>query len=205
MTSASVKIEVMSVEPMDNNVYLLTDQRSGEALLVDCANNAAGILEFVRGAKISRIVTTHRHADHIQALGEVASALGVPAYSGVDDRQAIQDATGVAQQRLADGERFNIGDTEVLVTQLVGHTPGSVALTVRPSGHPPVIITGDSLFPGGVGKTATDADFDSLFTDVVEKVFAVLPDDAIVLPGHGKATTIGAERGSLAEWRARGW
>lgn len=205
MTTASVKIEVMSVEPMDNNVYLLTDRKTGAALLVDAANDAAGILEFVSGVNVERIVTTHRHADHIQALGEVAKALGVPAYSGVDDRQAIQDATGVAQQPLADGERFTIGATEVLVTQLVGHTPGSVALTVRPDGHPPVILTGDSLFPGGVGKTANDADFNSLFTDVVEKVFAVLPDDAIVLPGHGKATTIGAERGSLAAWRERGW
>ncbi|MDO5726779.1 MAG: MBL fold metallo-hydrolase [Bowdeniella nasicola] len=205
VTSANHTVEVMAVAPMDNNIYLLTDHASGDSLLIDCANDSAGILDFVRTRRVTRIVTTHRHADHLGALAQVSAALQVPAYSGVDDLKAIQDATGVYQYPLADGEIFQVGKTPVHVTQLVGHTPGSIALTIYPDGHPPVIFTGDSLFPGGVGKTWSDADFTRLLDDVVTKIFAVLPDETIVLPGHGKATTIGAERGSIDQWRARGW
>jgi glyoxylase-like metal-dependent hydrolase (beta-lactamase superfamily II) len=98
-----------------------------------------------------------------------------------------------------------VGDCSLAVISLVGHTPGSVALLYDdPDGHPH-LFTGDSLFPGGVGKTWAPEDFTSLLHDVETKIFARLPDDTWFYPGHGNDSTLGAERPHLAEWRERGW
>ena len=89
---------------------------------------------------------------------------------------------------------------------LVGHTPGSIALVLRGTGTGPThIFSGDSLFPGGVGKTDSPADFASLLDDVTGKIFDRFCDQTIIHPGHGDSTTLGAERPQLAQWRARGW
>jgi glyoxylase-like metal-dependent hydrolase (beta-lactamase superfamily II) len=92
------------------------------------------------------------------------------------------------------------------VIHLVGHTPGSIALLYRdPSGFPH-LFTGDSLFPGGVGNTQKDpVRFASLINDVERKLFDQLPDETWIYPGHGGDTTLGKERASVPEWRARGW
>ncbi|MDO5700336.1 MAG: MBL fold metallo-hydrolase [Bowdeniella nasicola] len=207
--SADLTVTVVSVPPMDNNVYILRERASGRCLVIDCANDASQILETIRAADgslpLERIVTTHRHPDHIQALAEVVERTGAPAASGIDDARAIQDATGIPQEALADGAEVRLGAIRLRVVQLVGHTPGSIALIVEPAGHPPVVFSGDSLFPGGVGKTTTPEDFASLIEDVERKIFAILPDETLVLPGHGRATTLGAERSKLPAWRERGW
>jgi len=91
------------------------------------------------------------------------------------------------------------------VLHLRGHTPGSIALRYDdPEGHTH-LFTGDSLFPGGVGRTWSDEDFRTLLGDVEERVFGSMADDTWVYPGHGSDTTLGAERPSLGEWRERGW
>ena len=100
---------------------------------------------------------------------------------------------------------MRVGQVELEVIALVGHTPGSVALLYDDPGGHPHLLTGDSLFPGGVGRTTNPADFSSLIDDVEHKIFDRLPDDTWFYPGHGNDSTLGAERGSLAEWRARGW
>ena len=209
VTSPDLTIDVLSVGPMDNNVYLLRDPATGRITLVDAANDAADVIDACRtdagDVPVERIITTHRHGDHIGALADVAAATAAPAYAGTRDAQAIQDATGVPQEPIGEGEEFTVGAVAVRVVELVGHTPGGIALVVEPSDHAPVVVTGDSLFPGGVGKTSSPEDFASLLGDVQKKLFAVLPDDAVVLPGHGAATTLGAERPHLDEWRKRGW
>jgi glyoxylase-like metal-dependent hydrolase (beta-lactamase superfamily II) len=106
---------------------------------------------------------------------------------------------------LEDGDTVRVGDCTLSVIHLVGHTPGSVALLYQGPDRPH-LFTGDSLFPGGVGNTFGNADnFRSLVDDVEHKLFARLPDDTWVYPGHGKDTTLGAERPHVAEWRQRGW
>ena len=90
------------------------------------------------------------------------------------------------------------------VAILRGHTPGGLAISADIDGQQHLFV-GDSLFPGGVGKTTNPEDFEQLITDVTERLFEVYPDDAIVHPGHGNDTTLGAERPHLDEWRARGW
>ncbi len=99
-----------------------------------------------------------------------------------------------------------VGLSELRVIRITGHTPGSIALVYDdPAGHPH-LFTGDSLFPGGVGNTFGDAAaFAQLIDDVEAKIFGTLPDETWFYPGHGNDSTLGAERASLPEWRARGW
>ncbi len=114
----------------------------------------------------------------------------------------------VAADRLLDhGDRVEVGRLVLSVVHLRGHTPGSVAL-VLPGAAPSatLALTGDSLFPGGVGNTWDDPDrFAALLDDVSVRLFEAWPDDTLVQPGHGDGTTLGRERPSLTAWRERGW
>jgi glyoxylase-like metal-dependent hydrolase (beta-lactamase superfamily II) len=199
---AGLVISKASVGPMDNNTYLLRCRQTDEQLLIDAANDASTILEMV-GGSLSRIVTTHQHYDHWQALGEVKNGTGARTTAHHLDAEGIPVPT---DDPVSDGDTITIGAVTLSVIHLVGHTPGSIALLYDdPSGHPH-LFTGDCLFPGGVGNTFGDKDnFARLIDDVENKLFARLPDETWVYPGHGSDTTVGAERPNLAEWRSRGW
>ena len=192
-----------SVGPMDNNAYLLTDGQV--SLLIDAANDAAALLELVGDTRLQTIVTTHRHADHIQALVPRVSASGARLVAGAPDVAAIASATGLSLEGLWDGDTVTVAGETLDVIGLAGHTPGSIALVLRPAEGPVQLFTGDSLFPGGVGRTTSPRDFASLYADVEAKLFGRFGDDAVVRPGHGADTTLGAERPHLAEWLQRGW
>jgi glyoxylase-like metal-dependent hydrolase (beta-lactamase superfamily II) len=201
-TLDGLTITKLSVGPMDNNAYLLEDAATGELLLIDAANEPARLVELLAGRPLTRIVTTHRHQDHWQGLADVVSATGARTAAGRDDVPGIPVTT---DEVLSDGDTVAVGDASLRVITLVGHTPGSVALLYDdPAGHPH-LFTGDSLFPGGVGKTAGPAEFTSLLDDVEQKLFGALPGETWFYPGHGKDSTLGAERPALQEWRARGW
>lgn len=207
----SVTVRQMSVSAMDNNVYLVTSA-SGEHLLVDAADDAPRVLALLAEAGPApgrlAIVTTHRHQDHHRALAEVVAATGAWTAAGDLDADELPVPVDV---RLEHGDIIVVDDAVALdVIALRGHTPGSVALALTEpadSAHPGRVhlFTGDSLFPGGVGKTAGTAAFTSLIDDVEQRLFDRYPDDTVVWPGHGAPTTLGAERPHLAQWRARGW
>jgi glyoxylase-like metal-dependent hydrolase (beta-lactamase superfamily II) len=195
-------ITKLSVGPMDNNAYLLECTESGELLLVDAANEPDRLRSLLGGRPLSRVVTTHRHSDHWQGLAEVVTSTDARTYAGRDDVEGIPVAT---DEPLDDGSLVPVGAAQLAVIALVGHTPGSVALVYDdPAGHPHV-FTGDSLFPGGPGRTTRPEDFTSLMNDLEEKIFGKLPDETWFYPGHGNDSTLGTERPALGEWRARGW
>jgi glyoxylase-like metal-dependent hydrolase (beta-lactamase superfamily II) len=136
-------------------------------------------------------------------LAEVVAATGARTAAGRPDAQALPVPVDLP---LDDGDRVRVGHVELEVIALVGHTPGSVALLYDDPGGHPHLITGDSLFPGGVGNTfGSDENFRSLFADVSSKIFDRLPDETWFYPGHGADSTLGAERPHLPEWEARGW
>ncbi|HEV2375092.1 MAG TPA: MBL fold metallo-hydrolase [Streptosporangiaceae bacterium] len=200
-------ITKLTVGPMDNNAYLLSCASTGELLLIDAANEADRLLGLIGDRPLHRVVTTHRHFDHWQALAEVTGATGAEVLAHPDDADGLPvRASGL----LENGDTVQVGEATLSVIHLRGHTPGSIALCYAgdagaESGGPH-LFTGDSLFPGGPGNTEHDpARFGQLMDDLEERVFGALPDTTWVYPGHGKDTTLGTERPHVGEWRARGW
>lgn len=203
-------IRRIAVSGMDNNVYLLTGRAGGEQLLIDAAADADAIEALLAdaGGSLDYVLTTHSHHDHIGALAAIAAVHPeAEVLAGDADAAAITAATGVPiTRRIGDGDVIGFGGLQLAVIGLRGHTPGSVALAYAGTGAAPQLFTGDSLFPGGVGNTGKDPGrFASLLSDVESRIFDDYPDDTVVWPGHGRPTTVGAERPHLAEWRARGW
>jgi glyoxylase-like metal-dependent hydrolase (beta-lactamase superfamily II) len=196
-------ITKFSVGPHDNNVFLLRCRETGEQLLVDAPTDAPRVLEVVGDAGLATIVMTHSHGDHWQALREVADATGARILAHPLDAPGLPvPPTALVEE----GDDVRVGACGLEVIHLAGHTPGGIALLYRDPEGAPHLFSADSLFPGGVGNTGDDPErFRSLMTDVETKVFARLPDDTWVYPGHGNDTTLGAERPSLPEWWARGW
>jgi glyoxylase-like metal-dependent hydrolase (beta-lactamase superfamily II) len=192
----------LAVGPMDNNAYLLRCSQTGDMVLIDAANEAGRLLELVGDGPLRRIVTTHQHWDHWQALAEVQAATGPEVIAHPDDAGGLPvKATSLVRH----GDTIGVGAATLSVIHLRGHTPGSIALCYG-EGDALHLFTGDSLFPGGPGNTENDPRrFGQLMDDLEERVFGTLPDGTWVYPGHGKDTTLGAERPHLAEWRARGW
>jgi len=207
----ALTIRSISVSAMDNNVYLLTAKESGAQLLIDAADDlpaiqqllADGAADTSAAPRLALIATTHQHWDHVRALEELVAATGARTAAGADDADALPVAVDV---RLSHGDVGNFDGFDVTAVHLRGHTPGSIAFVYQDPEGPAHIFSGDSLFPGGVGNTDKDpARFNQLLTDVTERLFGAYPDSAVVHPGHGKPTTLGAERPHLEEWRARGW
>ena len=196
----------LSVGPMDNNAYLLTCTGTGEAVLIDAANDAGRLLELIGDRPLRRIITTHQHWDHWQALAEVQAATGADVVAHPADAGELPVKVTTL---VHNGDSVPVGDTSVAVIHLRGHTPGSIALCYDADGQlagTPHLFTGDSLFPGGPGNTQGDPErFGQLMDDLEARVFGELPDGTWVYPGHGQDTTLGAERPHLADWRARGW
>ncbi|MFN2607413.1 MAG: MBL fold metallo-hydrolase [Acidimicrobiales bacterium] len=193
-----VEITRIVVGPMDNNVFAVRCRRTGEAVLVDAADEAERVLDLCRRTGVTRVLTTHGHRDHIQAVPAVREA-GYPVGIGTDD------APMLAQHdfEIGDEEVMEVGDVRVRTVHTPGHTPGSTCFVVEGS---PVLLAGDTLFPGGPGATKfPGGDFPAIMRSLQDRLFATLADETVVMPGHGDDTTIGAERPHLQEWADRGW
>jgi glyoxylase-like metal-dependent hydrolase (beta-lactamase superfamily II) len=201
-----LSITKLSVGPMDNNAYLLVCAATGDALLVDAAAEPERLTAVLESGpdrpRLRTIVTTHQHQDHWQALQAVADRTGAELVAHRDDAGALPVPTDVFAEQ---GTAYAVGECPIEFIHLRGHTPGSLAVLYRDPAGRPHLFTGDSLFPGGPGRTGSPAAFASLMDDLSERVFDALPDDTWVYPGHGDDTTLGAERPHLAEWRERGW
>jgi len=198
----ALTITKISVGFGDNNAYLLRCAATGEQLLIDAADEPDRLLGLVGDGGLATIVTTHGHADHWQALTQVRAATGARSVAHEADAEELP----AVDAEVRDGDVVRVGECDLTVIHLVGHTPGSIALLYRDPTGIPHLFTGDSLFPGGVGNTFGDAAaFVSLIGDVETKLFGRLPDDTWFYPGHGRDSTLGRERPAIPEWRARGW
>ncbi len=196
-------ISKLAVSEMANNVYLLRCSATGEALLVDAAAEPDAVLALVGDAPLATVVTTHGHWDHHRALPQVVAATGARTVAHPAD---AGDLPVPVDRPVDHGDTVTVGEQKLEVVHLRGHTPGSIALVWRgPDDAGVHVFTGDSLFPGGPGRTTDPVRFTSLMDDLEARIFGQLPDEAWVYPGHGKDTTIGIERPHLGEWRARGW
>src|SRR5260221_6768011 len=194
----------VAVGLMDNNAYLLRCPGTGELLLIDAANEADTLFGLIGSTPLARIVTTHQHWDHWQALQAVQQATRAKPAARPDDADALPVAVS---ERVRHGDTIRVGDAELSVIHLRGHTPGSIALCYDAGGEladEPHLFTGDSLFPGGPGNTQNNpVRFSSLMTDLEDRIFGELPDGTWVYPGHRGDTTLCAGRTHLSEWRGR--
>jgi glyoxylase-like metal-dependent hydrolase (beta-lactamase superfamily II) len=193
---ADLHIKKLAVGPMDNNVYVLTCAATRESAVVDAANDAAQILAAVKGTTVQYILQTHGHPDHVQALDEVKRATEAPLAVHPADAAMLPVTPDILLQ---DGQELRLGHHDIRVLHTPGHTPGGVCfLTGR------YLLSGDTLFPGGPGNTRSDPGSFAQIIESVRRLFT-LPEETIVLPGHGADTTIGQEKPHLAEWIRRGW
>lgn len=202
-TVGPARVSKISVGEMDNNVYVIESLATGDALLVDAANDAPQLVEHLRAHApgVGEVLTTHLHADHWIGLAETVEALRLPTVASPGDAGSIDVPT---DRTVSHGDEVVVGDLRLEVLGLRGHTPDGIGLVLR-TDEGTHLFPGDSLFPGGAGKTGTPEEFSSLMDDLEDRVFARLDDDVVVHPGHGDDTTIGAERPHLPEWRERGW
>jgi len=194
-----LEIHKLVVGPYDNNVFVLRCKSSGEAVLLDAANEHEKLLELAERLNVRRILETHGHADHIQAVPAMREAGYEVAVTALDAPRLAEVGYDVF---LDDAETIEVGRLRLDAIHTPGHTEGSICFRVAGS---PILFSGDTLFPGGPGNTSFDGgDFDAIIRSIDERLFT-LPADTIVLPGHGDDTTIGTERPHLDEWVARGW
>ena len=203
-------IRSISVSEMQNNVYLVTAEGADSHVLVDAADDLPAIQELISaagGGEVDAILTTHRHWDHVRALKDAAQTLTERTIAGVDDAEAITEESGAPiAETVANEDVLVVGGLSFACVALRGHTPGSIAFVLSDEDGQDVILSGDSLFPGGPGKTWSDEDFDSPHgRPRGARLRPLRRRGAGATPGHGDGTTLGAERPDLAEWRARRW
>jgi len=195
--STAVRVEKIVVGPYENNAYVVRCRRTGEAVLVDAANEHELLVPICRAQGVHRVLTTHGHFDHIQAVEACRDA-------GIDVGVAAEDAKMLPAYDFVidDEDVIEVGDLRLRAIHTPGHTPGSTSFLLEGE---PLLFTGDTLFPGGPGNTIFEgASFEQIIASIDRRLFT-LPADLLVLPGHGLDTTLGTERPHLQEWVDRGW
>ena len=191
------EIHKVVVGPVDNNVFVVRCKQTGDAVLIDAANEHEQLLELCKALGVRKVLETHGHWDHIQAVPQVRDAgyeVGVTAKDG----EMLPSYDFV----LEDESVIEVGRLRLHTIATPGHTPGSMCFRLEGS---PVLLSGDTLFPGGPGATKfPGGDFETIIASIDRRLFT-LPPDTLVMPGHGDDTTIATERPHLDEWIARGW
>ncbi|CAB4613855.1 unannotated protein [freshwater metagenome] len=187
------------VGPYDNNVFVVRCRESGEAVLIDAANEHEQLLALCRRLGVKRVLETHGHWDHIQAIPALREAGYEIAVTAADAPRLKDVGYDVF---IDDAEIIEVGKLRLHAIHNPGHTEGSISFAVADT---PLLFTGDTLFPGGPGNTKLEGgDFATIIKSIDNKLFT-FPAETIVLPGHGLDTTIGDERPQLAAWVERGW
>ena len=196
---SNVEVHKLIVGPYDNNVFVIRCRATGDAVLIDAANEHEKLLELCTQLGVRRVLETHGHWDHIQAIPAMREAGYEVAVTAADAPRLKDVGYDVF---IDDAEVIEVGNLRLLAIHNPGHTEGSISFAVADT---PLLFTGDTLFPGGPGNTALEGgDFATIIQSIDNKLFT-FPPYTIVLPGHGLDTTIGAERPHLQTWVDRGW
>jgi glyoxylase-like metal-dependent hydrolase (beta-lactamase superfamily II) len=191
-----LEVHKVVVGPYDNNVFVLRCTETGDAVLLDAANEHDRLLELCRALGVTSVLETHGHWDHIQAVPQLRDA-GYAVHVTAEDAAMLPSY----DQVLDDDSVIEVGRLRLRTIHTPGHTSGSMCFLVEGR---PLLFSGDTLFPGGPGNTKNGGHFPTIIESVESKLFT-LPPDTLVMPGHGLDTTIATERPHLQEWIDRGW
>jgi glyoxylase-like metal-dependent hydrolase (beta-lactamase superfamily II) len=197
-SDANAEVHRFVVGPVANNVYVVRCRRSGEATLIDAANEHDRLLRVATALGVTSVLETHGHWDHIGAVEQVRDA-------GIDVWVRSEDAAMLPSydHLIEDDTVHAVGHLSLRTVHTPGHTPGSVSFALEGT---PILFTGDTLFPGGPGNTTFEGgDFATIIRSIEERFYRIYGDETIIWPGHGPQSTIGLERPHLEEWVARGW
>lgn len=198
VSDTDFEIHKVVVGDFDNNVFVLRCRHTGDAVLLDAANEHDRLLELSKALGVRKILETHGHWDHIQAIPQMRDA----GYS-VGVTSADADMLDSYDEILEHDSVIEVGDLRLRTILTPGHTPGSMCFAIEGK---PILFSGDTLFPGGPGATGFEGgDFPTIISSIDDLLFAGFPANTMVLPGHGDDTTIGAESPQLQEWIDRGW
>jgi len=195
----ALRIRVRRVGPIDNAAYVVACPETGAAVLIDAANEADKLIDAVGDLKLVAILETHGHADHWQALAAVQAQFP-GAWTGAHPADLKMFPEPPPARSLEHGQLVDFGNRQLQVLSTPGHTPGSICFY-----HPGFVFTGDTLFPGGPGATTPPLGHFPTIVESIRSQLMPLPPATVVFPGHGGATSIGAEAPQFPEWATRGW
>ena len=197
-SDGAAEVHRFVVGPVDNNVYVVRCRRTGQATLIDAANEHDRLLRIARRLGVSSVLETHGHWDHIGAVEQVREA-GIEVWVRQEDVNLLPSY----DRLLGDDDVHEVGDLRLRTVHTPGHTPGSISFALE---NTPLLFTGDTLFPGGPGNTTFEGgDFATIITSIEERIFRIFDADTVIWPGHGAPSTIATERPHLDEWVERGW
>ncbi len=196
INNQKMSVEQIPLGPFGTNAYLVTCNQTGECLLIDAPGEAEVLQKLLEGKKLKQLLLTHNHLDHLGALQEIKNAFQLPVAVHPEDQGALPVPP---DQHLAPGQNIAVGNLELKVFHTPGHTPGSVCFYQENT-----LIAGDTIFPGGPGKTSSPEDFRTLFNSIKE-VILPLPEETLILPGHGEHTYLKKEKEKINRFEEKGF
>jgi len=190
----NLQIERLELGPFGTNAYIVICQKTRDSVLIDAPAEAITIIDRLKGTTPRYILVTHNHVDHIDALAELCSRLKAPLAVHTSDAGNLPSPP---EKLLSHGDTVSAGNLRLEILHTPGHTPGSLCFKV---GH--YLISGDTIFRGGPGKTWSTANFKQIIKSITEEIF-VLPDDTQIYPGHGDSTVLKKEKDEFAVFSSR--
>ena len=180
-----VQIERLGLGHFGTNAYIVVCQLTKDSILVDAPGEAPKVMERLKGTNPRYILITHDHWDHLDALSQLKSELKVPIGVHPADSANLPSTPEIL---LNDGDVVTFGNIKIEVLHTPGHTPGSICFL---TGN--YLLSGDTIFPGGPGKTSSPSAFEQIVESITSKIF-VLPGDTQIFPGHGESTPLEKEK-----------
>jgi len=189
-----IEVEKLETKPFGTNAYVIVCRQTRDSVLIDAPADAGAILERLKGTNPRYILLTHNHLDHLGALSELQFKLNVPIAIHALDAKALPSPPDML---LNDGDIVSFGKARLKVLHTPGHTPGSLCFLASN-----YLMSGDTIFPGGPGKTWSPAGFRQIIKSITDKIF-VLPDNTQIYPGHGDSTVLKKEKDEFAVFSSR--